>query len=131
MVSVCALKLLEALDYGEASASGDISPKGAKGNMQLMDPLGKEYHRRLGIKEAYNPHDDEQARQIASAFISDLINKYDSDPALIAAAYNMGERNLDRFIKQYGREWSLIAPHLKGDFVETKNYVTRILKYLG
>jgi soluble lytic murein transglycosylase-like protein len=115
-------RILAALDATERSDSDDTSPKGAKGNFQLMDATGKEYHRRLGIAEPYNPRDDDQAKQIAGAFVSDLIRKY-QDPDLVAAAYNMGETNLDRFIKQYGRSWAAIEPHLQGSFLETKKYV--------
>lgn len=115
-------QIISAIEATERSGSADTSPKGAKGKFQLMDATGRAYHRRLKIKEAYDPSDDKQAKKIAGAFIDDLIKKY-RDPLLVAAGYNMGEKNLDRFIAQYGPNWEDIEPHLKGAFLETKKYV--------
>lgn len=123
-------QILKAIKATERSRSDQTSPKGAKGTFQLMDATGREYHRRLGIKEAYDPTKDSQAEQIAGAFIDDLIKKY-RDPLLVAAGYNMGEKNLDRFISKYGPNWEDIEPHLKGDFLETKKYVPYFVKQLG
>lgn len=122
--------LLNAMKGTERSGSKAVSPKGAKGIAQLMDATGREYHRRLKIAKPYDPTDDNQAEQIALAFLGDLARKYNNDPALIAAGYNMGEKNLNKFIRKYGASWDAISPHLQGDFLETKRYVPTFLANL-
>lgn len=95
-------QMLDAIKTIESGGNSKaISPKGAKGSFQLMDSLGKEYHRRLGLKDKYNPHDDAQAEKIATAFMADLVRKY-GDEKTAAAAYNAGEPAVDRAIRKAG-----------------------------
>ena len=82
-----------------------VSPKGAKGLMQLMDINSK------GI----NPFDVEDNLSRGIALLSRLIKKYDDLP-LALAAYNAGEGN----VKKYGG----IPP-----FKETERYVNRVMTH--
>lgn len=95
-------RLLPAIRKVESGGNDKaVSKAGAKGPYQLMDQLGKEYHRRLGIKEAYDPFNEPQAKKIAGAFLEDLLAKYD-DPRLAYIGFNWGETKLDRLLKRTG-----------------------------
>jgi hypothetical protein len=119
--------LLSKIKKVESGSKGSeaTSPVGAKGSFQLMDALGKEYHKRLDIKEPYNPRNDKQAEKIASAFLSDLMDKYD-DPELAIAAYNLGEPKLDKLLKATGaKTFEEVQFYLPK---ETREYVPKVLK---
>jgi hypothetical protein len=66
-----------------------LSPKGAKGHLQFMDPTAAQY----GVAD---PMDFEQSAGGAARYMSDLMKKYKGDATLAAAAYNWGPGNLDR-----------------------------------
>lgn len=105
-----------------------VSNKGAKGIMQLMDATGKEYHRRLGIKEPYDPFDVEQNKTIGVAFMRDLFTKY-GDTKLALAGYNWGETRLDKLIKRVGsKNWDDLVEHVPN---ETADYVPKIIARLN
>jgi hypothetical protein len=126
------LPQIQALETGKRkNPENAISEKGAKGVFQVMDATGREYHRRLGMSEPYDPRNREQQKQIAAAYLLDLKAKYQDD-RLVFAGYNMGEKKLDALRRKYGNSWDDIAPHLgKGNFEESKNYVTNFLKALA
>ena len=86
-----------------------VSPKGAKGLMQLMPSTGRQY----GALDLLDPkiNVDAGVRHLKS-----LLKRYDLPLAL--AAYNAGEGAVDKF--------KGIPP-----FRETQNYVTRILRLLN
>ena len=127
-------KLVSAIK-GVEDPSGDpnaISKKGAVGVMQLMPATAKTYHDRLGIKEPLDLKNAAQNEQIGTAFLKDLVNKY-PDIALVAAAYNTGETNLDAVIKAKGltpktAKWSDVKAKLAD---ETQKYAPAVLKRLG
>lgn len=124
--SVPAPELLDKIKRVESGKQGATatSKVGAKGSYQLMDQLGKEYHKRLAIEDPYNPRNDKQARKIASAFLSDLQDKY-SDPKLAIAAYNLGEPRLDKLLKAHNAKTFEEIAHLLPD--ETRKYVPKVL----
>lgn len=84
-----------------------VSPKGARGLMQVMPSTAADYG-------SYNLHLPNQNIEVGSRHLSRLLKKHDLPVAL--AAYNAGESN----IKKYGG----IPP-----FSETQNYILSVLKY--
>jgi hypothetical protein len=85
-----------------------VSPAGAKGLMQLMPATAA----RFGVKNIFNP---QQNIEGGTAYLRFLLDKFHGDARLVAAAYNSGERNVEK----YGG----IPP-----FKETQAYVPRVMK---
>jgi soluble lytic murein transglycosylase-like protein len=86
-----------------------VSKKGAVGLMQLRP----ETARRYGVTDIYDP---EQNVRAGARYLSDLIARFGSNVELALAAYNAGEKAVER----YGRH---IPP-----FPETLNYVPSVLR---
>ncbi|RMF94318.1 MAG: lytic transglycosylase domain-containing protein [Candidatus Schekmanbacteria bacterium] len=84
-----------------------VSEKGAVGLMQLMPETAK----RFGVEDRFNPKDNIQG---GVAYIDYLMNLYDEKLDLVLAAYNAGEKAIE---KHKG-----IPP-----FAETKGFVKRVL----
>jgi soluble lytic murein transglycosylase-like protein len=87
-----------------------VSPKGARGLMQLMPATGRQY----GALDLFDPKVNLEA---GIQHLKKLLTRYDDLP-LALAAYNAGEAAVDRF--------GGIPP-----FRETQDYVTRILRLLS
>jgi hypothetical protein len=85
-----------------------VSPKGAKGLMQLMPATGRQY----GALDLFDPKVNIEA---GIQHLRKLLDRYSLPMAL--AAYNAGEAAVDRF--------GGVPP-----FKETQNYVSRILSLL-
>jgi hypothetical protein len=85
-----------------------VSPKGARGLMQLMPATGRQY----GALDLFDPKVNLEA---GVQHLKKLLTRYELPLAL--AAYNAGEAAVDRF--------GGIPP-----FRETQDYVTRILRLL-
>ena len=84
-----------------------ISPKGAKGLMQLMD---------INSEAAQiNPFNPEQNLKAGIELLARLLDKYDN-VELALAAYNAGEGNVDKY--------QGIPP-----FKETRNYVVNVMQH--
>lgn len=107
-----------------------ISPRQAKGLMQIMDSTGKWAAEKIEIKD-YNPDmllDPETNIRIGCWYLARLLKQYDQDVELALAAYNAGSGNVSKWLKN---------PSLSSDgdsldiipFEETNNYVARIEKY--
>ncbi len=86
-----------------------ISPKGARGLMQLMPDTARRYR-------VQNPWDAEQNINGGTAYLRDLLNMF-GDKRLALAAYNAGEGSVIR----HGNS----VPQ----FPETVQYVPRVLSY--
>jgi len=89
--------------------SRPVSPKGARGLMQVMPATGRQY----GALDLFDPKVNVEA---GVQHLKKLLTRYDLPLAL--AAYNAGEAAVDRFRG--------IPP-----FRETQDYVTRILRLLS
>jgi soluble lytic murein transglycosylase-like protein len=87
-----------------------VSPKGARGLMQLMPATGRQY----GALDLFDPKVNIDA---GIQHLKKLLTRYASDLPLALAAYNAGEAAVDRF--------GGVPP-----FRETQDYVTRILRLL-
>jgi soluble lytic murein transglycosylase-like protein len=84
-----------------------ISPKGARGLMQLMPQTAKE----VGVKNSFEPRQNIYG---GVRYLRKLLTKYRGDIALAIAAYNAGPGAVDNH--------SGIPP-----YAETKEYVRRVL----
>lgn len=86
-----------------------VSPKNAQGLMQLIPDTAA----RFGVRNAFDP---EQNVRGGLAYLRWLLERFNGDVALAAAAYNAGEGAVDR----YGG----VPP-----YQETRQYVQRILHF--
>lgn len=103
--------LLKAMGKVESDFNADaVSSAGAQGVMQLMPATA----RALGVKD---PFDARSNIMGGAKYISQKLKKYNGDIDLALAAYNAGSGN----VKKYGG----VPP-----FKETRNYISRIRKYM-
>lgn len=88
---------------GRANAVGPRTKYGtAKGLMQLLDSTGREMHKKLGLKGEYDPFNAEQNRQIGTAYLGELVGRYQNNVSLGLAAYNWGMGNLEKAFDRLG-----------------------------
>jgi hypothetical protein len=85
-----------------------VSPKGAKGVMQLMPATARHY-------DVSNPFDPNQSINAGARLLRTLWNTYKGDRIRVAAAYNAGSGAVDR----YGG----VPP-----YAETRHYVDKVLR---
>jgi hypothetical protein len=88
-----------------------VSPKGARGLMQLMPETAK----RLGVKNSFDP---EQNIHGGVRHFRFLLDTFDNDLVLSLAAYNAGEN----LVQRLGR-----VPKIK----ETQNYIQSVTRLYG
>lgn len=88
-----------------------VSPKNAQGLMQLVPDTA----RRFRVKDAFDPVQNVRG---GIAYLRWLLAHYEGEVSLVAAAYNAGEKSVER----YGG----IPP-----FAETQAYVRRIVSSVG
>ena len=113
-----------------------ISPAGARGLMQIMPATAKEVARKIDVP--YEParltSDWEYNATLGTAYLSQLIDKYDGSYVLAFAAYNAGPHRVVEWIDLYGDprdpltsvvDWIEHIP-----FRETRNYVMRVMESL-
>jgi soluble lytic murein transglycosylase-like protein len=99
--------LIRAIIHAESAYQSDaVSPKGAQGLMQLMPQTA----RMLQVSDPFNP-----AKNIdgGARYLADLLDQFDGDVTLAAAAYNAGPGAVEK----YGG----VPP-----YEETREYVRRV-----
>lgn len=123
--------LVMGLMRAESAMQADArSPAGARGLLQLMDATARSVARRNGI--AYNGaadlYDPERNIALGVAHLGELQRRFDGNWTLVAAAYNAGIGNAER--------WQRERPDLPPDiwietlpFFETRDYIPRVLAF--
>ena len=102
--------LIKAVIHTESSFNPyAISPKGAKGLMQLIPYNLKKY----GVQNPFSP---EQNIMAGSKMLSELLDNYSGNLVLALAAYNAGEGAV--------KKYKGVPP-----YQETQNYVRKVIKY--
>jgi soluble lytic murein transglycosylase-like protein len=99
--------LIRAIIHAESAYQPDaVSPKGAQGLMQLMPEMQMEL-------EVADPHHPESNIDGGSYHLSRLLDRFDGDVDLAAAAYNAGAGAVERYRG--------VPP-----YTETREYVRRV-----
>lgn len=91
-----------------------VSPKGAKGVMQLMPKTAKG----LGV----DPDDLEQNINGGVQLLGSLLKKYNNDYDKALAAYNHGEGNLAKLMKKHPEDWREHLPAETQAYLRQVNY---------
>ncbi|MHA1571001.1 MAG: lytic transglycosylase domain-containing protein, partial [Alphaproteobacteria bacterium] len=107
---------------------------GAQGLMQLMPATAKRTARDIGQPYSKDrlTEDPDYNMSLGSAYLSQMLDRYEGSPVLALAAYNGGPGNVDRWLVRNGDprlghldiiDWIESIP-----FGETRNYVQRVLE---
>lgn len=109
-----------------------VSDKGALGLMQLMPDTAKDMAKQLGVP--YDPQrlvtDPHYNMALGTAYINNMVGRYNGNTTLAVAAYNAGPGNVDKWIKENGdprtgqisdADWISKIP-----FKETRDYAASI-----
>ncbi|MCL2178778.1 MAG: transglycosylase SLT domain-containing protein [Proteobacteria bacterium] len=105
-----------------------LSWAGARGLLQLMPRTAQEVARKQGIKKlpAYKLMQPELNLKLGAAYLAELLENFDQEPAYAIAAYNAGPNAVSRWQSRYKasilEEWIEDIP-----IDETRNYIKRVL----
>lgn len=119
---------------GQAAA---VSPKGARGLMQLMPATAREMAEQLDLpySEQRLTRDPAYNQRLGTRYLSSLVKRYDGVTALALAAYNAGPGRVDDWLRTHGdprlgqvteQQWVERIP-----FKETRHYTRNILARLA
>ncbi|WP_462380874.1 transglycosylase SLT domain-containing protein [Pseudomonas sp. Marseille-QA0892] len=110
-----------------------VSPKGARGLMQLMPGTARDMAAELGVpfNEARLTSDAAYNKRLGSAYLNKMLNRYDGHEALALAAYNAGPGKVDEWLRTNGdpRTGQITTGRWveKIPFAETRQYTRNIL----
>jgi soluble lytic murein transglycosylase len=113
-----------------------VSPKGARGLMQLMPETAREMAAELGLdfSEERLTSDPSYNKQLGTAYLSKMLDRYDGEHALALAAYNAGPGRVDEWLHRNGDprtgEVSVGTWVERIPFKETRDYTYNILRDL-
>jgi hypothetical protein len=114
-------RLLQAIEQVESGGRRDaVSPKGARGRMQVMPATARQPGYR--VKPARDESEEEYTR-VGRDYAMALLNHYGGDLEATLVAYNYGPTNANKWIAS-GRNKNDLPP-------ETRNYITKVSKQLG
>ena len=113
---------------------GIVSPSGALGLMQLMPATARTVAHRLGepTSPAMLLTDAGHNMRMGTAYLREMLEKFDNSVPLAAAAYNAGPHRVTHWLVDNGDpragdqsmiDWIEMIP-----FTETRNYVQRVLE---
>ena len=111
-----------------------ISPAGARGLMQLMPATAQGVAAGLGVAHSTDAltADPDHNIRLGSAYLRDMVNRFDGSYVLAIAAYNAGPGRVDDWLETIGDprapgvdaiDWIERIP-----IYETRNYVQRVLE---
>lgn len=116
-----------------AGDTNAVSPKGARGLMQLMPDTAEEVAGKLGVpydKERLT-QDPEYNKKLGTAYLQMMLDRYTGSEGLAVAAYNAGPGKVDDWLKQNGdprnggismQDWVQQIP-----YKETRDYAQNVL----
>ncbi|MFN7754541.1 MAG: lytic transglycosylase domain-containing protein [Holosporales bacterium] len=115
-------------------APSALSPVGARGLMQLMPATAKIEAKTVGLP--FSPveltRDPKYNIILGAAHLDRLINQFDGYYPMIAAAYNAGAGNVNKWVATFGDprtdEVSMLNWMESIPFRETRNYVQRVME---
>ncbi|MCB0341818.1 MAG: transglycosylase SLT domain-containing protein [Bdellovibrionales bacterium] len=109
-----------------------ISPAGARGLMQVMPFTAEQVARLLG-DETFNSRDLTKPvvnLRIGTRYLGRLMKKFQQQIPLVAASYNAGPHRTEQWLSKFGHlEMDEFIEHIP--FVETRNYVKKVVRYYG
>jgi soluble lytic murein transglycosylase len=120
----------------QAESGGDplaVSPKGARGLMQLMPDTAKEMAQELGIpySEERLTADPQYNMALGTAYLNKMLGRYGGNKTLALAAYNAGPGSVDGWLKENGdpRKGEISEQEFidKIPFKETREYTGKIV----
>lgn len=130
------LALVQAIIRQESTFNSNIvSSAGARGLMQLMPGTAQLVAAKLGIKRsdtAKLTSDPDYNVRLGSAYLADLIDRFNGSYIMAIAAYNAGPTRVSQWINTYGDprgqsidpvDWLELIP-----IYETRNYVQRVME---
>lgn len=104
-----------------------VSPKGAKGLMQIMPQTGESVAEEIGKKDFTSEQlfTPEVNILLGTRYVADLYNEFQNDSILALASYNGGIGNVRKWLTEKG------YTHFDGidqiPFPETRHFVQRVL----
>lgn len=102
-----------------------VSSKGAKGLMQLMDETADECAKQIG-REEYDVLEPRTNIELGVYYISRLLDRYDGNEKTALAAYNAGQGNVDKWLREYSKDGESLDSI---PFPETEKYVKKVIRY--
>ena len=106
------------------------STASARGLMQLMHPTAERVARRVGLSEPGKSdlYDPALNIELGGHHLASLLARYQQRRPLAAAAYNAGERRVDRWIREASGRWMDVWIE-SIPLQETRNYVKNVLAF--
>lgn len=109
-----------------------VSPRDAKGLMQIIDSTGEWAAEKMNIKDFKTAQlmEPETNIRIGCWYIARLLKQYNQDTELALAAYNAGSGNVSKWLKDesISKDGTTLD---RIPFEETRNYVNKINKYIS
>ncbi len=125
--------LMAALIRQESAWDSDIvSPAGAVGLMQVMEPTGRQLARAIGPKgfRRASLESAEVNLHLGGRFLRDMLNRFGPDLPLVLSAYNAGPTRANRW-KNFPEAPDPLRFTERIPFAETRGYVKNVTRNVG